>query len=149
MPTEWFIFWICINAIIGYVIGKPKNSIGASIAASVLLGPIGWLISVVARGNVRRCPSCAEDVKSEAIVCRYCRSELPAIAKISSPATPFLPQTGGGKFGLVAAIAALTGALIFIYAALNTRSGPGVIQSDYEREAQKKPPHWDEPAQRP
>ncbi len=56
----------------------------------MLLGPIGLVLSLVvsknteqledraiAEGTVKRCPYCAELVKTEAVICRYCGKELP------------------------------------------------------------------------
>ena len=35
----------------------------------------------IAAGNMRTCPYCTEAVNAAAIICRYCRSELPAFEK--------------------------------------------------------------------
>lgn len=43
---------------------------------SVFLGPIGWIIALCSSGNMRRCDQCAEKVKPEAKVCRYCHANL-------------------------------------------------------------------------
>jgi hypothetical protein len=32
-------------------------------------------------GDYRQCPFCAEEVRAEAVICKHCRSELPAVAK--------------------------------------------------------------------
>ncbi|HEV3147424.1 MAG TPA: hypothetical protein VGZ24_02145 [Chthoniobacterales bacterium] len=69
---EWIIFWLFVNAIVGYLIGKQKNEIGSAITVSILLGPIGWLIAALTAGNFRKCPFCAERVKLEALVCKHC-----------------------------------------------------------------------------
>ena len=58
---EWIIFWLFVNAIVGYLIGKQKNEIGSAITVSILLGPIGWLIAALTAGNFRKCPFCAEE----------------------------------------------------------------------------------------
>jgi hypothetical protein len=71
------IFWCCINAVIGFAIGKQKNEIGAAITLSILLGPIGWFLIVLSRGNLRKCPFCAEQVKPEAVICKHCGNKLP------------------------------------------------------------------------
>jgi hypothetical protein len=84
---EWFIFWIGINALIGYAIGRQKNEVGAAVAASILLGPIGWILAILSGGHLRKCPHCAELVKPEAIVCKHCRRDLPA-AVAAAPLAP-------------------------------------------------------------
>jgi len=93
---EWFIFWLGVNFLVGYAIGKPKNAVAECVLFSILLGPIGWIIAAVSRGNVRRCPFCAEDVASKASVCKHCGQELPVGSAVrASPidATPRVPKT--------------------------------------------------------
>jgi hypothetical protein len=76
---EWIIFWFIINCIVGYLIGRQKNDVASAIALSLILGPIGWLISALSRGDLRKCPHCAEFVKPEAMTCRYCGKDLPRV----------------------------------------------------------------------
>lgn len=112
---ELFLLWLGINTLVGYAIGQKRNQIGASIAISILLGPIGWLIAVLVKGDVRKCPFCAEDVKLAAVVCPHCQRDLPP--QVAPP--PARPRTAQEKkrtvwlFGSIAAV--LIG--VFIWAA--------------------------------
>lgn len=76
MEISLVLFWIGVNAIIGYAIGKSKNDVSSCVLLSILLGPIGWLVALAIKGNIRKCPFCAEQIKSEANVCRYCGREV-------------------------------------------------------------------------
>jgi hypothetical protein len=46
-----------------------------------LLAPIAagtaFVIGRLARGETRKCPFCAELIKSEAVVCRFCGRDVP------------------------------------------------------------------------
>jgi len=75
--VEWFIFWLIINCVVGFLIGQQKNDVATAIVLSILFGPIGWLIAALSPGNLRKCPHCAELVKPEATVCGHCGRELP------------------------------------------------------------------------
>jgi hypothetical protein len=104
---ELIFLWLGINALIGYALGKPKNEVGASILVCICLGPIGWLLCILNKGNVRKCPYCAEDVKLEAVVCRHCGRDLSQVPSQRTSAAPNFtqtPQTGSnrtffGRFG--------------------------------------------------
>ena len=117
---EWFVFWFIINCIVGYLIGKPKNDVGTAITVSILLGPIGWLIAALSRGNLRKCPNCAEFVNPEAKICRHCRSELPKPPAsqphppVSQPQTSLPKSKREGIAPLVFFAAIFIGALVVI-----------------------------------
>ncbi len=93
MVVPIIIFWVVIWGLLGLVIGQRRNQspIGA-ILISALFGPIGLLIvavntpdkKVIAKKEkaegLRKCPFCAEMIKSEAMVCRFCSRDVPATA---------------------------------------------------------------------
>jgi zinc-ribbon domain len=110
LTMEWFIFWLIINCVVGYLIGQQKNDIATAIVLSILLGPIGWLIAGLSKGNLRKCPHCAEFVKPEATVCRHCGRDLPALpaaAPVKLPEPPMPKSSKGEKIALAVVLAAI------------------------------------------
>lgn len=105
---EWFVFWLIINAVVGFLIGQQKNDVAPAIVLSILLGPIGWLIAALSSGNLRKCPHCAEFVKPEAKVCRHCGKDLPEvirrIPKAPAPEAPLPKPSKGEKIALAAVL---------------------------------------------
>jgi hypothetical protein len=85
---ELILFWAIINALVGAAIGQRKKAVGACVTVSILLGPIGWIISFFIEGDVRKCPFCAETIQDRAVVCPHCRRDL-----APAPAAPTTPPT--------------------------------------------------------
>jgi hypothetical protein len=93
-------FYLLFCGIAGAIASKKGRPAVAFFLLSILVTPlIGIILALVARPNVRvieqeriasgqdrRCPFCAEVVKREAKVCRFCGKDLPEPE--SSPGAP-------------------------------------------------------------
>src|SRR5436309_552956 len=73
------LFWLPINLIVGFIVGNVRGRVGFGILLALFLGPIGWLITLLASDASRKCPYCAEIVKPEAKICPHCRKELDGV----------------------------------------------------------------------
>jgi hypothetical protein len=77
-----FVFWGLVGGVIGAVIASRKGYFGLlGFIAGAALGPIFiWLLLLSSpnrRGlRQKKCPYCAEWVRREAVVCKFCRMQL-------------------------------------------------------------------------
>jgi hypothetical protein len=72
----WFIFWLfCSILVAAFASSKKRTGLGwffLSLLISPLIAFIIVLVLGPPRSTLKKCPNCAEEVKVEARVCRFC-----------------------------------------------------------------------------
>ena len=87
---EFLVLWVLFATIVGLWSRKKGGSFLAGFVFSLILSPLiaGIIVAFrdpnspslegnqITRGNLKKCPSCAELVKFEATKCKHCGAEL-------------------------------------------------------------------------
>ena len=84
------VLWVLLSVVAGYVAeGKGRNGLGVTFLSFLLSPIIGLAVAAlmspnaaqiakqeIAAGRGKLCPYCAEVIKPDATVCRYCHSDV-------------------------------------------------------------------------
>lgn len=77
----WMLIWLTLACTaVGGLIGWYKGAFWKGVILGATLGPIGWVISLIAEDRRQECPSCSRGNASKSKNCLHCGVELRSIA---------------------------------------------------------------------
>jgi hypothetical protein len=89
MNAEVLLFWFVCGLIAGAIYRGKGRSEAAGCLVGFFLGPIGILLAVLSsrndkglekqalkKGEIKLCPYCAEPIRSQAVICKHCNSDV-------------------------------------------------------------------------
>ena len=74
----FILVWVVLGLIGGYIYSRKGRSAVVGFLGGFILGPIGLILALLTRSNLKKCPYCAEYIKPEAKVCKHCGREVVA-----------------------------------------------------------------------
>jgi hypothetical protein len=145
------IIWIILCFVAGSIAENKGNSALAAFLISLVLSPlIGIVIALAEKpneavlekkrlksGESRKCPFCAELIKKDATVCRYCGRDVgntatqpvPRAATVEEPKQAIPAQKSGMVISLLAAGLVAVAIIFWAVTAGNTKSGQHISLS--------------------
>lgn len=92
MMVGALVLWLVLCFLVGeYAARKGRNKAGFFLLSLLLSPLVGFVAAAASESNpgnmgLRQCPDCAEWVKPEARICRFCRADL--TAPVAPPVEP-------------------------------------------------------------
>ena len=131
----YILFWLFIGAVVGGLIGSKHNQVGSGVVWGALLGPIGWIITLVLPDARPKCPECRGAIPEDARRCQHCGFVF-GEAKLQNPSQPSSAPISDRSRALKDQIAALEAEVKKLESQLQRAPAPTVAPStDVETES--------------